>query len=34
MARPTPAPVQWGVVPAAVYVALAAVYVMQLGIPE
>jgi hypothetical protein len=34
MARPTPAPLQWGVVPAAVYVALAAVYVVQLGIPE
>ncbi len=33
MARPTPSPVQWGVVPAAVYVALAAVYVVQLGLP-
>lgn len=34
MARPTPSPAQWGVVPAAVYVVLAVGYVAQLGIPE
>jgi uncharacterized membrane protein YjfL (UPF0719 family) len=34
MARTTPSPVQWGVAPAGVYVALAAAYVAQLGLPE
>jgi hypothetical protein len=34
MTRPTPSPVVWGIVPAAVYVAVAAVYVAQLGMPE
>lgn len=34
LARPTPSVVQWGAVPAVVYVVLAAAYVAQLGMPE